>query len=202
MRAHAHVQRHRLSVARAAAAETCSSGTAAADGAADRVTPHLAIAAAMTLLLAAPGAASADSRHLGTFGRVCAPESRLTQPHAAADAMAPRDRGPSVMLTVVLDLACPSTVEALQQIQEFRRNHAAVGLEIFVVDPSAVARIARPQAAAIMSIDVGAPLRWEPGRVRGLAVRTVPYFRLHDARGRVVTAYGVPSLDGMLGALQ
>jgi hypothetical protein len=45
-------------------------------------------------------------------------------------------------------------------------------------------------------------LRWEPGRLQALAIRSAPFFHFEDPRGRVVTAVGVPSLDGMLGGLQ
>jgi hypothetical protein len=70
-----------------------------------------------------------------------------------------------------------------------------------VLDPSAFARLQPAVARAILPMELGVPLRWEPGRLKALAVRSVPYFHLEDPRGRVVTAFGLPSLDGMLGGL-
>ncbi|TMB15821.1 MAG: hypothetical protein E6J59_19735 [Deltaproteobacteria bacterium] len=114
------------------------------------------------LVLAAPSGAAAEPRHLGSFGVVCAPQTR---PGAPAVAAQPEARTPpkSLTITLVIDLPCASTVDALERL---------------------------------------VPLRWEPGRLQALAVRSVPFFRLEDPRGRVVTAVGVPSLDGMLGGLQ
>jgi len=153
------------------------------------------------LVLAAPSGAAAEPRHLGSFGVVCAPQTR---PGAPAVAAQPEARTPpkSLTITLVIDLPCASTVDALERLRDFRRSHPAVEIEILVLDPAAFARLERAAAKAILTMELGVPLRWEPGRLQALAVRSVPFFRLEDPRGRVVTAVGVPSLDGMLGGLQ
>jgi hypothetical protein len=93
-------------------------------------------------------------------------------------------------------------VDALQSLRDFRRSHPAVEVQILVLDPAAFARLEPATAKSILTMELGVPLRWEPGRLQALGIRSVPFFRLEDPRGRVVTAFGVPSLDGMLGGLQ
>jgi hypothetical protein len=152
------------------------------------------------LVFAVPSSVAAQPRHLGSFGVVCAPQRG---PGAPAVAAQPETRTPQKLtLTLVIDLPCASTVDALQRLRDFHRSHPAVEVEIVVLAPGAFARLEPVAAKAILAVDVGVPLRWDPGRLQALAVRTVPYFRLEDARGRFVTAFGVPSLDGMLGGLQ
>ena len=153
------------------------------------------------LVLAAPSGAAAEPRHLGSFGVVCAPQTR---PGAPAVAAQPEARTPpkSLTITLVIDLPCASTVDALERLRDFRQSHAAVEVEILVLDPAAFARLEPAAAKAILTMELGVPLRWEPSRLQALAARSVPFFRLEDPRGRVVTAVGVPSLDGMLGGLQ
>jgi len=132
---------------------------------------------------------------------VCAPQRGSG---ALAVTAQPLIRTPSQRLTVtlVVDLPCASTVDALQRLRDFHRSHPAAEIEILVLDPAAFARLDPAAANAILTMELGVPLRWDPGRLRALAVRTVPFFRLEDPRGRVVTAFGVPSLDGMLGGLR
>ena len=153
------------------------------------------------LVFAVPSSAAAQPRHLGSFGVVCAPQRG---PGAPAIAAQPEARTPpqKLTLTLVIDLPCASTVDALQRLRDFHRSHPAVEIEILVLAPGAFARIEPAAGRAILAMELGVPLRWDPGRLQALAVRTVPYFRLEDARGHVVTAFGVPSLDGMLGGLQ
>ena len=153
------------------------------------------------LLTGAPGAL-AQPRHLGSFGVVCS--TSLRGPGAPAVAAQPEARTPPERLTITLliDLPCASTVDALQRLRDFRQSHPTVEVEILVLDPSAFARLEPAAAKAMLTMDLGVPLRWEPGRLQALVVRSVPFFRLEDPRGRVVTAFGVPSLDGMLGVLR
>lgn len=180
----------------------------AVEGARHHVPPRRRRAAAAwaawiagALVLAAPSGAAAEPRHLGSFGVVCAPQRG---PGAPAVAAQPEVRTPPQRLTItlVIDLPCASTVDALQRLRDFRRSHPAVEVEILVLDPGAFARLEPAAAKAILTMELGVPLRWEPTRLQALAVRSVPFFRLEDPRGRVVTAVGVPSLDGMLGGLQ
>src|SRR5207247_8495923 len=107
----------------------------------------------------------------------------------------------SLTITLVTDLPCASTVDALERLRGFRQSHAAVEVEILVLDPAAFARLEPAAAKTILTMGLGVPLRWEPGRRQTLAARG-PFFRLEDPRGRVVTAFGDPSLAGMLGVLQ
>ncbi|MGQ0721969.1 MAG: hypothetical protein ACT4PE_10405 [Candidatus Eiseniibacteriota bacterium] len=160
-----------------------------------------AICVAGALVLAAPSVSASQPRHLGSIGVVCAPQRGSG---AQAVTAQPEVRTPPQRLTVtlVVDLPCASTVDALQRLRDFHRSHPAVEIEILVLDPAAFARLDPAAAKAILTMELGVPLRWDPGRLRALAVRTVPLFRLEDPRGRVVTAFGVPSLDGMLGGLQ
>ncbi len=153
------------------------------------------------LVLAAPSGAAAEPRHLGSFGVVCTPSRR---PGAPAVAAQPEARTPPqrLTLTLVIDLPCASTVDALLRLRDFHRSHPAIEVSILVLDPAAFARLEPAAATAILTMELGVPWRWEPGRLQALAVPRVPFFRLEDPRGRVVTAFGVPSLDGMLGGFQ
>lgn len=153
------------------------------------------------LLLAAPSGAVAQPRHLGSFGVVCVPQRG---PGVPAVATQPDVRTPPQRLTItlVIDLPCASTVDALKSLRDFRRSHPAVEVDVLVLDPAAFARLEPAAAKTILTMEFGVPLRWEPGRLQALAIRNVPFFRLEDPRGRIVTAFGVPSLDGMLGGLQ
>ncbi|MBI4543127.1 MAG: hypothetical protein HY705_08865 [Gemmatimonadetes bacterium] len=132
---------------------------------------------------------------------MCAPERRFGALAAAAQ---PEARTPPQKLTItlVIDLPCASTVDALRRLRDFHRSHPTVEVEILVLDPAGFARLAPAAAATILTVELGVPLRWEPARLQALAVQRVPFFRLEDSRGRAVTAFGVPSLDGMLGGLQ
>ena len=165
------------------------------------VTSWAAWIAGAFLLTAALGAA-AQPRHLGSFGIVCS--TSQPGPDAPAIAAQPEARTPPQRLTItlVIDLPCASTMDALQRLRDFRRSHPAVEVEILVLDQAGFARLEPTSAKAILTVELGVPFRWEPARLQALAVRTVPFFRLEDPRGRVVTAFGVPSLDGMLGGLQ
>jgi hypothetical protein len=168
-----------------------------------RLRPATAAAAwiAGAFLLAAASGAAAQPHHLGSFGVVCAPRHN---PGSSALAAQPEVRTAPQRLTItlVIDLVCASTVEALERLRDFHRSHPAVEVEILVLDPAAFARLEPAAARAILTTDLGVPFRWEPGRLRALAVLSVPFFRLEDPRGRVVTAFGVPSVDGMLGGLR
>ncbi len=86
------------------------------------------------LVLAAPSGAAAEPRHLGSFGVVCAPQRRSGAPAVAAQ---PEARTPpkSLTITLVIDLPCASTVDALDRLRDFRQSHAAVEVEILVLDP-------------------------------------------------------------------
>ena len=152
------------------------------------------------LALTAPASTAAGLRHLGSFGVVCTPERR---PGAPAVAEQPEARtAPKVLtITLVIDLPCASTVAALERLRDFRRAHPNVEVAILVLDPAAFARLEPAAAKTILTMELGVPLRWDPGRRQTLAARG-PFFRLEDPRGRVVTAFGDPSLDGMLGVLQ
>ena len=160
-----------------------------------------AVWSAGALVLAAPSGEAAEPRHLGSFGVVCAAQRRSGAPAVAAQ---PEARTPPQSLTImlVIDLPCASTVDALERLRDFRQSHAAVEVEILVLDPAAFARLEPSAAKAILTMELCVPLRWEPGRLQALAIRSVPFFHFEDPRGRVVTAVGVPSLDGMLGGLQ
>lgn len=166
-----------------------------------RPAARLAVGIAAALLLALASDAPSQPRHLGLFGLVCAPE-RPSRAPAAAVGPEVRTPPPKPTITLVIDLPCASTVDALRRLQEFHRSHPAVEVDILVVAPSAFARLEPAAAKAILAVDVGVPLRWEPARLQALAAQRVPFFRFEDSRGRVVTAFGVPSLDGMLGALR
>jgi hypothetical protein len=160
-----------------------------------------AIWIACAILLAVPAGAAAQPRHLGSFGVVCVPRR---SPGVPAVATQPEVRTSRQRLTLmlVIDLPCASTVDALQSLRDFRRSHPAVEVEVLVLDPAAFARLEPAAAKTILTMELGVPLRWEPGRLQALAIRSVPFFRLEDPRGRIVTAFGVPSLDGMLGGFQ
>lgn len=153
------------------------------------------------LLLATPAGASAQPRHLGSFGVVCMPHSGPGVPPVAGqrEVRTPPQR---LTITLVIDLPCASTVDALKSLRDFRRSHPAVEVEVLVLDPAAFARLEPAAVKTILTMEFGVPLRWEPGRLQALGIRSVPFFRLEDPRGRIVTAFGVPSLDGMLGGLQ
>jgi hypothetical protein len=153
------------------------------------------------LLLAAPSGVVAQPRHLGSFGVVCVPQRGPGVPPVATqpDVRTPPQR---LSITLVIDLPCPSTVDALQSLRDFRRSHPGIEVQILVLDPAAFARLEPATAKSILTMELGVPLRWEPGRLQALGIRSVPFFRLEDPRGRVVTAFGVPSLDGILGGLQ
>jgi hypothetical protein len=151
------------------------------------------------LLLAAPSGAVAQPRHLGSFGVVCVPQRGPGVPPVATyDVRTPPQR---LSITLVIDLPCPSTVDALRSLRDFRQSHPGIEVQILVLDPAAFARLEPATAKRILTMELGVPLRWEPGRLQALGIRSVPFFRLEDPRGRVVTAFGVPSLDGMLGGL-
>jgi hypothetical protein len=153
------------------------------------------------LVLGVPSEGVAQPRRLGSFGIVCTPDRDPVAPVVAAQ---PEIRTPRQRLTVtlVIDLPCASTVEALQRVRDLHRSHPAVEIEILVLAPAAFARLEPAAAKAILATEFPVPLRWDPGHIRELAIRSVPFFRLEDPRGRVVTAFGIPSLDGMLGGLR
>lgn len=163
------------------------------------MTRTLLLAGALVLTSASPGGAQA--RDYGTFGTTCTPSSRMPSTLATTTA-APWPRPATTRMTLVVDVACPAALEAIRALARFQRQASRVEVEVLVVDPSAWTRISRASGEAIITSLDGLALRWDPARLRAMRLAAVPYFRVEDPDGRVVSARGTPSLEALVGALR
>jgi hypothetical protein len=164
------------------------------------VTRALLLAAALVLTSVSPGFAQA--RDYGTFGTTCAPRSRMPSAVATTTTTLPWPRPAATRMTLVVDVACPAALDAIRALARFQRQASRVEIEVLVVDPSAWTRISRASGEAIITSLDRLALRWDPARLRAMRLAAVPYFRVEDPDGRIVSARGVPSLEALVGALR
>ena len=161
------------------------------------MTRTLVLAAALVVTSASP--AFAQARDYGTFGTTCPPSARI--PSAMATTTTPAwPRPTATRMTLVVDVACPAALDAIRALARFKRQASRIEIEVLVVDPSAWTRISRASGEAIITSLDGLTLRWDPARLRAMRLAAVPYFRVEDRDGDVVTARGVPSLEALVGA--
>jgi hypothetical protein len=101
----------------------------------------------------------------------------------------------ALVLTVVVDPACPSSLLVARDAVAFVRNHPDVVLRVWLATwPKGSADAAQRLGALA---DLGAPISWAPAHVRALAPAALPAVYLRDAQGRGVRATGRPPLEAL-----
>lgn len=149
-------------------------------------------AAALAAWAALAGAAHALD--LGTIGDTC-PARLPSLPAGVSSAPLPAPRG--VRVLVVADPACPATPRALEALRTFRHTHPDAEIVLLLTDPAAFRALQGERLAAALDTG-GVPYTWNPGYLRALAPRAVPWVRIDTPSGRTVTAAGTPDLAAML----
>jgi hypothetical protein len=150
-------------------------------------------------LLALTTPASADLWTAGPAGSP-SPPPRPAQPNPRerirlAPPTTPEESPAALVLTVVLDPACSSSVPLAHDAVAFVRRHPDVALRMWLATwPRGSAEAAQRLGALA---DLGVPITWAPAGVRALAPAALPAVYLHDAQGRGVRATGRPPLEAL-----
>jgi hypothetical protein len=150
-------------------------------------------------LLALTTPASADLWTPGPAGSHSQPP-RPAQPDPRerirlAPPTTPEESPAALVLTVVLDPACPSSLLVVRGAATFVRSHRDVALRVWLATwPRGSAEAAQRLGALA---DLGVPITWAPAGVQALAPAALPAVYLHNAQGRGVRATGRPPLEAL-----
>jgi hypothetical protein len=107
----------------------------------------------------------------------------------------PEESPAALVLTVVVDPACPSSRPVARDAVAFIRSHPDVTLRVWLATwPRGSAEAAQRLGALA---DLGVPITWAPTRVQALAPTALPAVYLLDAQGRGVRATGRPPLEAL-----
>ncbi len=127
------------------------------------------------------------------------PRSGLHRPTGVmppSSARATRPESRPVTVIAVIDPACPHSLALLGDLAERRRHDPALRVEILL---ATLPRRGDGRAAAWQALlQVGLPLRWNPGRLRRLAPAALPAVWVLDPDGHGVRAVGLPPLDALM----
>lgn len=149
----------------------------------------LALATPASADLWMPGPAGSPSQPL----RAAQPNPR--EPIRPAPPTTQDESSAALVLTVVVDPACPSSLPVARDAVAFVRSHRDVALRVWLATwPRGSAETARRLGALA---DLGVPITWAPAGVRALAPAALPAVYLLDAQGRGVRAAGRPPIEAL-----
>lgn len=151
----------------------------------------LTVSAAVAWAMSAVAGAAVD---LGAVGETCPPSSSAGLPGGTSVALpAPK----TVRVMIAVDVACPATSRALEALRLFRRTHPEAQVVLLLADPAGFRGLSGARLADVLDTG-GVPYTWNPGYLRAMAPRALPWIRIDTPSGRTVVAAGSPDLNAML----